>query len=192
MKIEMNTNWLHIIEPGLYGTNLGDYYDNILSDYCDDFKSTICMYAKDKMNEVLNDIQEGWFGVTNVTFHSPQFYNFENDWLEFDLKVPDHIDEMIIFQFNKDKSNFLKFAAENYGSHSGFISFFPYKEEDFITAIMNMPNKQYDFNRAVGMFLMWMLRDEDFDDIQRDFEDDVIEEYYQNGWEDYFDEDEYE
>lgn len=185
MKIEMNTNWLHIIEPGLYGTVLGDYYDDIWDDERGDFISTICMYAKDKMNEVLNDIHEGWFKVTNVTFHSPQFYNYENDWMEFDMEIPDNMMEIVTAEYEENKSSFLRFAELNYGSRDGFISFFPFREESFTLAMLKGPDEKYDFNRAIGMFLMWKLRDEDLNVVQRDFEDDVIEEGNCNGWFDY-------
>ena len=29
MKLEMTTNFLHLIEPGMYGTNLGDAMENL-------------------------------------------------------------------------------------------------------------------------------------------------------------------
>ena len=36
MKLYMNTNYLHLIEPGTYGTVLGDYMNDIRDECIDD------------------------------------------------------------------------------------------------------------------------------------------------------------
>lgn len=41
MTLEMTTNFLHLIEPGMYGTNLGDTMENLDENYSDDFRSAI-------------------------------------------------------------------------------------------------------------------------------------------------------
>lgn len=50
MKLQMTTEFLHLIEPGTYGTNLGEYMFQIEDDYIDDFKNAIVSYGIDKIN----------------------------------------------------------------------------------------------------------------------------------------------
>ena len=47
MKLEMTTNFLHLIEPGTYGTNLGDAIENLDENYFDDFRNAIVEYGID-------------------------------------------------------------------------------------------------------------------------------------------------
>ena len=55
MKLEMTTEFLHLIEPGTYGTNLGDAMENLDENYFDDFRNAIVEYGIEKINEMLSE-----------------------------------------------------------------------------------------------------------------------------------------
>lgn len=38
MKLEMSTDFLHLIEPGMYGTELGEVLYEVKEEYIKDFK----------------------------------------------------------------------------------------------------------------------------------------------------------
>lgn len=192
MTLEMTTNWLPLVNPGLYGTTLGSYYEQ-----CDDvdlFREEVACQAKEIMNEIFNmESLKDFFGgivVTETTLHSPKYYNYENDSLDFDIEIMDEDKfNKNIDTFMKEKANekFFNWARANYGSHEGFISFFPYSKEKFERAIQSEPNKEgkYDFNRALAMMIMYELEYYTtcpLDSFQYDFEDAIIEEGNANGW----------
>ena len=188
MKLEMTTNWLELIQPGLYGTNLGYIFDEIDEEYASDFKTQLCFEAESIMNEIFS---EDWFvdrfgnvTVSNVTFHSPQYYNYVNDRLDFDMEIenPDRIiidycDTFEVWNWNE----FFKWAEKNYGSYDGFVSFFPYTREKFHKALHSRPNGNYDFNRAIAMLLMYAIENSNcaLDSYQQDLENNM-EEYCSN------------
>lgn len=185
MKLEMTTNFLHLIEPGMYGTNLGNAMDNLDENYFDDFRKAIVEYGIEKMNEMLSeDSIVALFGeckAKNGSLNSPSWYNYENDSIEFDLIVPDEtIKHVRNAEYNDE---FFEWTKQNYGSYSGFISFFPYKREQFETALKT---SGLDFSRAFAMVMMKAFEqnfcEEETNRCQRDFEEDVIEEGNRNGW----------
>ena len=192
MKLEMTTNWLQLLQPGLYGTWLGDTYNNIHEDYETEFKNQLCFEAQTIMNEIFS---EDWFverfgnyTVSNAKLMSPSFYNYENDSIEFDLEIekPELIKKLWSEFEPWDYEHFFRFAKENYGSRSGFISFFPYEPHAFENALLfTEPNKngKYNYNRAVAMLLMFEFEQSKcaLDSYQKD-----LEEYCsQNGFFDY-------
>ena len=85
MKLEMTTDFLHLIEPGTYGTNLGDTMENLDENYLDDFKNAIVEYGIEKINEILSeDSIVALFGkckAENGSLISLRWYNYENDCL---------------------------------------------------------------------------------------------------------------
>lgn len=185
MKLEMSTKFMHVIEPGLYGTILGEQFEECCDEYINDFKRAVVDCGIEKINDILGEVRmQDWFGfctAENGKMNSPQFYNFENDSIEFDLIVPDRAIE----KMRKVKCShiFFEWAKENYGSRSGFISFFPYTKEKFDYAINS---SGLELSRAVALMLMYSFEklydDEERLQFQRDFEDDVIEEGNKNGW----------
>ena len=185
MRLKMNTTILPLIEIGLYGTNLGDIYYNIDSEYNEDFKNAIVEYGKDKIEDILNDEDSikkeiGHCKIENVSFRSPQWYNYENDSLDFDLIIDNVVPKQILFNVeNIYKDMFFDWIEKSYCSYSGFISFFPYKKEKYIEAI-----KGKDLERAVAMYIMFLIHisDIDLEQYQFDFEDDIQEEVNINGW----------
>ena len=190
MKLEMTTNWLPLLQPGLYGTRLGDTRDNIHEDYVGDFKNILCYEFTSIMNEIFS---EQWFvnkfsnyTVSNAKLNSPKYYNYENDSIEFDLEIekPELLKELWDKFEPCDFNEFFKFTKENFGSYSGFISFFPYEPNKFEEAFLyTEPNGKYDYNRAVAMLLMFEFEKSKcaLDSYQYDFVDNVETDCYTNG-----------
>ena len=185
MKLEMTTEFLHLIEPGMYGTNLGDTMENLDENYSDDFRGAIVEYGIEKINEMLSeDSIVALFGeckAENGNLNSPRWYNYENDSIEFDLIVPEGTIKYVRNAEYNDE--FFKWAKQNYGSYSGFISFFPYEREQFEMALKT---SDLDFSRAFAMVMMKAFEqnfcEEEINRCQSDFENDVIEEGNRNGW----------
>ena len=190
----MNTDILPLIEIGLYGTNLGDRYYNVDSEYNEDFKNAIVEYGKDKIEEILNNEDSikkeiGHCEIENASFRSPQWYNYENDSLDFDLIIDNVVPKQILFNVeNIYKDMFFDWIERSYCSYSGFISFFPYEKEKYIESI-----KGKDLERAVAMYIMFLIHigKIDLEDYQYDFEDDIQEEVNKNGWQYMEEDDEY-
>ena len=185
MKVKMTTDFLHLIEPGTYGTNLGDAMENLDEDYFNDFRNAIVEYGIEKINEILSeDSIVALFGkckAENGSLNSPRWYNYENDSIEFDLIVPDETIKHV--RNAKYNDEFFKWTKQNYGSYSGFISFFPYKREQFEIALKT---SDLDFSRAFAMVMMKAFEqnfcEEGIIEYQHDFEDNVMEEGNKNGW----------
>lgn len=185
MKLEMSTEFLHLIEPGMYGTELGEVLYEVKEEYIKDFKNAVVDYGIDKINEILSEgsivnlFEE--CKAENGKLSSPRFYNYENDSIEFDLIIPDEVIEQI--RNAKYDDEFFKWTKENYGSYDGFISFFPYSKEKFEDATKT---NGLDLSRAVAMVMMKAVEDniseEEMVMYQRDFKDDVIEAGNRNGW----------
>lgn len=185
MKVKMTTDFLHLIEPGTYGTNLGDIMENLDEDYFNDFRNAIVECGIEKINEILSeDSIVALFGkckAENGSLNSPRWYNYENDSIEFDLIVPDETIKHV--RNAKYNDEFFKWTKQNYGSYSGFISFFPYKREQFEIALKT---SDLDFSRAFAMVMMKAFEqnfcEEEIIEYQHDFEDNVMEEGNKNGW----------
>ena len=185
MKLEMSTKFLHLIEPGMYGAELGEALYEIKDEYIKDFKDAVVNYGIDKINEILSEesivIFFGECKAENGKLSSPRFYNYENDSIEFDLIMPDKTIELIR---NAEYNNeFFKWTKENYGSYDGFISFFPYRKDEFAEALKT---DGLDLSRAVAMVIMKAVEEnvseEEMIRYQRDFENDVMEAVNRNGW----------
>lgn len=186
MKLYMNTNFLHLIEPGTYGTILGDYLNDIRDECTDDWLNAMVEHGIEKINEILSEeFIVDRFGVLkaeNGKMNSPRFYNYENDSIEFDLIIPDETIELIRSVEYDDE--FFEWTKENYGSHSGFISFFPYTREKFEKAVLK---DDLDLSRAVSMLIMKAVEDNvsesEIDKWQEDYQWSVIDELSNHDWE---------
>ena len=198
MKLEMTTNWLPLLQPGLYGTRLGCTFESIHEDCTTEFETVLCSEFTSIMNEIFS---EQWFvdkfgnyTVSNAKLNSPRYYNYVNDSIEFDLEIekPELLKELWDKFEPWDFNDFFKFTKENFGSYSGFISFFPYEPNKFEEAFLyTEPNGKYDYNRAVAMLLMFEFEKSKcaLDSYQCDFEVNVEEYCSMNGF-DYYEEDE--
>ena len=186
-KIGMSTNWLPIIQPGTYETNLGYLLNEVLEEYINDFETQLCLEAQSIMNEIFN---EDWFvdefgnvTVSNCELKSPQYYNYENDSIEFDLEF----NEGKIFDYwdtfdTQDRINFFEWTRKNYGSYDGFISSFPYTKKEFYNALATeQSNNKYEM--AIAMLLMFAIHKSNcaLDSYQHDFENNMEEYCAYNG-----------
>lgn len=180
MKLKMNTEFMPFIDVCIYWGNLRDIYEDIDPEYDEDFKDAICESAEETINEMLRDIEDiiGMCEISDVSFHSPREYNFGGDWLEFEMEVSDDITTRIYTDYKKNTAEFLEFAKQHFGSHSGFISFMPYTKEKFEFAMKSGK----DLDRAAGMYFYYLESKEDMEMYQRDFVDSVSEKVAQNGW----------
>lgn len=190
MKLEMTTNFLGLVEPGLYGTELGYLLCDVEEEYTSDFKNQLCFEATNIMNEIFS---EDWFVdkfgnyvVSNATLHSPRFYNYENDRLDFDLEIdnPKRIIEDYYGKFEAwDIEEFFKWTEKNYGSYSGFVSFFPYTYKEFEIALSSKPNTNFKYERAIAMLIMFALHKGKcaLDSYQNDLEENMAEFCFGNG-----------
>lgn len=185
MKLEMTTDFLSLIDPATYGTDIGETLNEIQDEYIEKYKKTIVDCGIDKINEMLSEdsiIKElGECTAEEGSLKSPRFYNFENDSIEFILNVPD---KTIVKMRNENYSDeFFCWADENFGSYSGFISFFPYTKEKFRIAIQK---NDLDLSRAVAMIITKIFDEkmgiEEIARNQRDYEESVIETAKRNGW----------
>lgn len=195
MILKMNTNILPLLNPGLYGTILGSYYEDVPEDETKDFKELLCEKGKEIMNELLQDEEIitdtlGEMEVDNVTFYSPQFYNYGNDEFDFDLKVPDNISRKILDELNNGMEDFFEYI-KRFGSRDGFISYMPYTRKKYIEAIQGK-----DLERSVAMFIMYLVECGamcySLEIYQRDLEDEMNDVCYENGWYEYDDYEDYE
>ena len=186
MKLEMTTDFMRLIEPGTYGTLLGDYLNDIRDEHVDDWLNAMVEHGIEKINDMLSeDSIVAEFGICkaeNGKMNRPRFYNYVNDSIEFDLIVPDEtIDKIRNTEYDSD---FFEWTEENYGSYSGFISFFPYTREKFEEAIQE---DNLDLSRAVAMLIMKAFEENvgesEMERWQRDYEDEVIEELCNHDWE---------
>lgn len=197
MKLEMTTLWLRIIQPGLYGTELGNLYNEINEEYTSDFKKQLCFEAQSIMNDVFS---EDWFvdrfgnvTVSNCVFKSPNWYNYENDSIEFDLEIQK--ENLIKYHYESfeawDREDFFKWTKENYGSHPGFISFFPYEPDKFEAALYTIKGN-YDYERAIAMLITYAIEKGNYalDSYQKDLEENMLEYCSRNELFDYDYEDE--
>ena len=191
MKLEMTTEWLGLIQPGLYGTNLGYLLCEVAEEYTEDFQKQLCFEATSIMNEIFS---EDWFVekfgnyvVSNAKLHSPQYYNYTNDRIEFDLEIEKP--ELLIKDYYEEfdacnREEFLEWAEQNYGSYDGFISHFPYTYEKFEKALYSKePTYWYSYERAIAMLLMYAIHKSNcaLDSYQHDFENNMEEYCAYNG-----------
>ena len=206
MKIEMTSLWLPLLQPGLYGTNLGNMFEQIFDEdeIKEDFQSQICHQYESIMNEIFN---EDWFVdtfgnivVNNCVFKSPQYYNFENDSIEFDLEIEDSLKLLLYYHKLKHQNktdDFYNWIQKNFGSHPGFISMFPYEKYAFKKALFETEpdnNKKYcQYTMAVAMLLTYAIEKDSncaTDSYQRDFEDNISEYCSSYGYFNYDEDDE--
>lgn len=168
IKLGMSTDYLPIIDVGLYGTYLGDL--QIKDEHIQDYKRLICEKAKECMEGIFDDFCKIVF--SDVTFCSPMYYNYRNDWLEFEIELDDII--LDICEDVSEDEDFLEFIKRNFGPYPGFISFMPYTKEKYKTALYS--NDVRELAKVVGMFMTYYANSSVyFEEVQENFENDIIE-----------------
>lgn len=176
MKIKLNTNICPIIIPDTYGS--GIQYQNVVD--WDDLKELMIKMAEPSIEYALQEIEMDYRTLTMGKFGSPQFYNYITDWIEFELDVEDDLIENIRKTVRNEEEQFFKYAEETFGSHPGFISFFPTEKEKFYNS------KDDDY--ILAMWIMYQLEEKAGMDIrayQNDYLDEVIEYAEGNGYFEY-------
>ena len=177
---ELSTNLFNIVNVDMYSTNAPCNSDNLISSYLidedfnenlisydadtfwnnfdnDKFKAEILKRATDFISDnvkpLLVDLGLGITDIKVVGIHSPKFYNWSTDTLNFDLITDDNFTNNIIDVINNLEPNELddlsKFLKDNYTSYDGFTSFTDNNIPDLINSIKD--NEE----REIGAFLSW-------------------------------------
>ena len=178
MKIELNTEICPIIIPDTYGT---DFQNEIDESMWDDFTKLMIDKAYDAIKDVFDyDIGLQYKSLTMGEFHSPREYNFITDWIDFYIEVPDDYVDFIKTNVNDD---FFEYAEKNFGTHDGFISFYPYDKLKFFNS------EKYDY--IISMWIMWkMSKERDIQEYQLEYLNTVWDYATENGYVSYEEEDE--
>ena len=173
MKIKLNTDICPIVIPDTYGS--GIQYQNVVD--WDDLKKLMIDKAKVYIEDALQEIEMPYENLTMGEFGSPRFYNYGTDWIEFELDVDDDMIEDIRKTAKNEEEQFFKYAEENFGSHPGFISFYPTEKEKFYNA------KDKD-EYILSMWTMYQMERQEMDIrvYQNDYLDEVIEYADCNGY----------
>ena len=174
MKIEFSTASLPLIVPDTYGT---EFQCIIAEDMWEDFKRLMIDKAKEAIEYALQDTDFAKAKVTMGGFHSPQYYNYITDWIDFDLEFDDGILDKI-----KLTDDFYSYIKKNFSSYDGYFSFCPVEREEFDRAIKGEGRQDL----AVAMIILYQFEKENnLQDYQQAYLDDVLEYASENGYEDY-------
>jgi len=177
MKINLNTSLVRCITPDTYGTG---FCHEIADGMWDNFKNLMIEKGKEYLTDALADTDFKDAKLTNFSFHSPKYYNYETDAIDFDIDFNDDIIQTI-----KEKADdrFFEYARREFGSYSGFISFAPVNPDEFMEAIENRRNK---LEYAVAMFISYQIQNAlDVSEYDREYIDDVWDYANANGYIDY-------
>ena len=171
MTLELNTDICPIIIPDTYG--YGWQYENI-PDW-GHFKEMMIWKAEENIKYVLDDLGIPYSNFEMGKFYSPKEYNFRTDGIEFKIDVPDDYIKIIKGNVQRDEVNFFRFAKDNFGSHDGFMSFYPYKKEKFYDSEKN--------DYILSMWIMYRMNEEfDIKEYRRDYMYEVWEYATGNGY----------
>lgn len=178
MMVSLNTDICPIIIPDTYGTG---FRNEIMDEMWERFKKAMVDKAEDAIVYALDDLGIPYSDINMGTLHSPRYYNFFTDYIEFELEMPDDYVEIIKANVRNDEEAFFRFAKERFGSYDGFISFYPYTKTDFYNS--------EDTDYIISMWIMYRMDNEnDIECYRQEYLDDVWEYASQNGMIDDFDE----
>ena len=187
MKVELNTKVCPIITPDTYST---DFQYAIDEECWDDFTKLFCDIGADYIKDAIKETKDfaGCNVVVDRELHSPKFYNYETDWIDFYIYISD--DLINTLKTERISEQFLRYIL-NYGSHSGFVSSYPTAEKDVIAALEDP--KKFKFNLAIALFIMYEVEYKiDLESYQYDFLEEVADKASQNGYDYVEDDDTYE
>lgn len=189
MKIELTTSVLPIVIPDTYGT--GFCYE-IQEEYWSEFKQKMVELAVEYIKTALEETIFKDAVLTPQGITSPEYYNFTTDRADFFMEFDDNLIDRIKDEIKADEVEFFRWTKEKYHSYDGFVSFMPYEFTKWWKAIDEPANAKYTYDkeRAISMYIMYKLKDENFDQRQKDYIDDLWEYASQNGMEVYEDEEE--
>ena len=184
MKIELTTDVCRLFRPDTYGSEL--CYE-VEEEYWDDVKQLAKDLAEDYLREAMQETElfDGYHARVTVTkFGSPKWYNYQTDWIEFDLELINNIRAHVIEKYFDD-DNFFKYIEEEFGSYSGFASWMPIERKEFFKQLSEPENTNYHFERAIAMVLHYEIMislGKDMDEWERDYMMDWREQISQNGY----------
>lgn len=163
MIYRLSTDICPLVIPDTYGTNFCYY---VADDMWNSFKQLLIDKAEDYIKAALKEINFE-AKVTMGEFGSPREYNFSTDWIDFDIEVPDG--------FKMDVNDDFFEYTKKFGSHPGFVSFYPTTPKEWETS------KREDLK--LSMYILWQFEKEnDLGQYQKDYLDE-IEDYAQgNGY----------
>lgn len=186
MRVELSTSLLDIVVPDTYGSNFCLY---VREDMWEDFKDLLVKYAEQYISDALKETLFADAKLSNFSFHSPQFYNYGTDWInftmEFDDKLVDEIRE-------KADDDFYAYLKKKFKSCDGYTNFMPENKEEFLDMLGKKPGEtRYKFEKAISAWILYEFEKEfDSQKYQKEYLDDVWEYASSNGYEEN-DEDEY-
>lgn len=176
---ELSTNLFPIVNVGMYTNQIcdsdllidtyaidNDFNEGLISYDADTFWSNFdndkfkvvilkraTDFITDNVKPLLIDLGIGITDIKVIDIHSPKFYNWSTDSLNFDLVTDDKFTDNIIDVINNLEPNELndlsKFLKNNFTSCDGFISFTDNNVDDLIESIKSGEE------REIGAFLTW-------------------------------------
>jgi hypothetical protein len=183
--LNLSTNLLPLITMGTYDGQICDV-NNFIDDYTidEDYKEGYINYDSrtywdnfdnnkyktklfklsneyliDNIKQQLTDLNIGILDIECIGIHSPKYYNFSTDSLNYDLSVSDNFNHILIDIINNlddnDTNSLSKFLKDNFTSRDGFMSF----TDNNITDLINSINDFED--REISAFLTWYLKGKD-------------------------------
>jgi hypothetical protein len=176
MKVKLNTGICSIINVAMYesiispshifedGENKVAFSDALTKDekeyfeneYCsswnsDAYKKLVADYAMEIIESFLKSINDTVIISLCGTgaIDSPSYHNYRSDELDFEVEIEQEELMKILSNVTAD-AVFFKWA-EQFKSHSGFISWMPYRRDDYIQAINGE-----DIERSLAMYLSYL------------------------------------
>ena len=172
MIVSLTTEICPIVIPDTYGTNFCCEVDN---DMWDDFKKLMIGKAEDKITEMLDDLGIPYTKIIMGGFHSPKYYNYHTDWIEFKLEICDNYIATIKDYIKDNENDFFIFTKQTFGSRNGYISFYPYTKEKFY--------ESEDTDYILSMWIMYKMNKKyDIENYQNKYLDEVWEYANSNGY----------
>lgn len=180
-KIRLNTSLFPVADVAMYGTMLDsgeiEYYLNQCEEEQieinqDKYEKELVFIASEFIKDnVLEQLKcHGVVSIDNFSLYKPQYYNYQNDMLCFDVTLKDDFDSLMkhyMYYFgnvDKREGQFSKYIKEHWQSCSGFISFMPESLEEVLN-----PKKHFNMRvHQVAAYLTLCLighPDIDFDEI---------------------------
>jgi|GEM_PF-1993574 len=177
MKLNINTGIMHVISVGMHETQLDPRHvfekDEDKIKFCiaitdeeknyllnapfnvDVYKKVVAKYAMHALKDLFEDLNNRVGIRINLceggSITSPKEYNFRTDELDFTIEIEkSELDKVLPNVTGNEK--FWTWAERNYRSRSGFWSFMPWSEDEFIEAIQGK-----DIERAISMYMTFVF-----------------------------------
>ena len=197
---DMNTDVMPVVDFGCYGGPLStildevfvydsvnldafdpndEYYDEVVKliedeyDGTEEFFNQVLSYAPNTIQDAFNEYGIRATVVPNsCKWNRPQFYNYSDDCIEFDMSVDTGWVESKFRELSND-ANFKKFLRNNFSSRSGFISYMPDDVNEY-DELLDPSNNEYW--KVVSAIVNYLVSEDTSirDNITYDLEDSII------------------